>query len=348
MPTATLHIPVLLKETLDALAILPGGRYIDCTLGAGGHAEAILQRSAPGGQLLGIDADPTAIALAQESLSSFGNSALLVNGNFAELSQICSRHDFKPVNGILFDLGLSSMQLSQNGSGFSFQHDAPLDMRFDPNQTISAADIVNQYSEAELARILFEFGEETHSRQIARLIVRSRPLYSTAQLASLIESVVPKHSRIHPATKTFQALRITVNEELQHLESALGQALELLGHGGKLVVISYHSLEDRIVKNFMRRESARCLCPPGLPQCVCQHRPRLKLLSKQVVVPSLAEEKANPRSRSAKLRVAERIISSQEWPEAARLFRVSPRRESGTARKSSKKRMCFNTVLNLN
>ncbi|MCL2281211.1 MAG: 16S rRNA (cytosine(1402)-N(4))-methyltransferase RsmH [Dehalococcoidia bacterium] len=348
MPVTTIHVPVLLKETLEALDIQTGGRYIDCTVGAGGHAEAILQRSAPGGQLLGIDADPVAIALAQENLASFSNSALIVNDNFVNLSQICSSHDFKPVNGILFDLGLSSMQLSESGHGFSFQHGAPLDMRFDPNQVLSAADIINQYSEADLARILFEFGEETHSRQIAHLIVRARPIYTTDQLASLIEHTFPKHSRIHPATKTFQALRIAVNEELRHLESALQQSLELLGNGGSLVVISYHSLEDRLVKNFMRRESAGCICPPSLPQCICHHQPRLKLVHKQVIVPSLAEEKVNPRSRSAKLRVAERIISCEEWPEAACRFRVSAGKERGIVRKTAKKYLSFGTTLNLN
>lgn len=348
MPTATAHIPVLLKETIDALDIQPGGRYIDCTIGAGGHAETILLHSAPGGQLLGIDADPSAIALAQERLISFRDSVLLVNDNFVNLSQICSKHDFKPVNGILFDLGLSSMQLSESGLGFSFQHEAPLDMRFDPSQQLSAADIVNQYSEAELAHILFEFGEETHSRQIANHIVRSRPFYTTDQLATLIERVYPRHGRIHPATKTFQALRIAVNSELKHLDIALQQAVELLGHDGALVVISYHSLEDRIVKNFMRRESARCLCSPNLPQCICRHSPRLKLVTRQVIIPSLAEEKVNPRSRSAKLRIAKRVIGQEERPEVSRHFRMPINKKSSAARNTTSNHNVFDTTLNLN
>jgi 16S rRNA (cytosine1402-N4)-methyltransferase len=347
MPTTT-HIPVLLKETVEALAIQPGGRYVDCTTGGGGHAEAILERSAPGGQLLGIDADPEAVRLARTRLSRFGNSALIVNDNFSNLEDICLKNDFELVNGILFDLGLSSLQLSETGRGFSFKHGAPLDMRFGPEQTVSAADIVNKYSEAELGRIIYEFGEERHSRQIAQLLVRARPIHTTDELAALIESAMPVRGRIHPATKTFQALRIAVNQELEHLESALTQALSLLGHEGRLVVISYHSLEDRIVKNFMRREAAGCICPPGLPQCVCHHQPRLSLVHKGVIAPSLAEEKANPRARSAKLRVAERIISSEEWQEMARhLNQLAGNKTSGWKR-PDKLRMIFGATLNLN
>jgi 16S rRNA (cytosine1402-N4)-methyltransferase len=314
---------VLLKESIEALAVRTGGRYIDCTVGAGGHAEAILCHSEIGGQLLGIDADPAAVKLTQERLSCFGSASHIVNGNFAKLSQICREHDFSPVNGIIFDLGLSSMQLSESGHGFSFQYDTPLDMRFCPDQTITASDVVNESSEADLASILFELGEEARSRQIAELIVRSRPISSTIQLARLIERVVPRNGHIHPATKTFQALRIAVNEELEHLRMSLDQSLELLGFEGRLVVISYHSLEDRIVKNFMRRESSLCVCPPNLPQCVCHHKPSLRLVSKHAIVPSLAEEKINPRSRSAKLRVAESIKGSNETARINRKIRKS-------------------------
>ena len=347
MPTTT-HIPVLLKETVEALAIQPGGRYVDCTAGGGGHAEVILERSAPGGQLLGIDADPEAVRLARARLSRFGNSALIVNDNFSNLETICLKNDFEPVNGILFDLGLSSLQLSETGRGFSFKHGAPLDMRFGPEQTISAADIVNKYSEAELGRIIYEFGEETHSRQIAHLLVRARPIHTTDELAALIERAMPVLGRIHPATKTFQALRIAVNQELEHLESALTQALNLLGYEGRLVVISYHSLEDRIVKNFMRREAAGCICPPSLPQCVCHHQPHLSLVHKGVIAPSLAEEKANPRSRSAKLRVAERIINSEEWQETAQRFSQLAGNETSGWKHLDKLRMIFGATLNLN
>jgi len=347
MPTTT-HIPVLLKETVEALAIQPGGRYVDCTVGGGGHAEVILKRSAPGGQLLGIDADPEAVKLARARLSRFGNSALIVNDNFSNLETICLNNDFEPVNGILFDLGLSSLQLSETGRGFSFKHGAPLDMRFGPEQTISAADIVNKYSEVELGRIIYEFGEETHSRQIAHLLVRARPIHTTDELADVISRAMPVRGRIHPATKTFQALRIAVNQELKHLESALAQALNLLGHEGRLVVISYHSLEDRIVKNFMRREAAGCICPPGLPQCVCHHQPRLSLVHKGVIAPSLAEEKANPRSRSAKLRVAERIINSEEWQETAQCLSQLAGNETSGWKHPDKLRMIFGATLNLN
>lgn len=347
MPTTT-HIPVLLKETVEALAIQPGGRYIDCTAGGGGHAEAILERSAPGGQLLGIDADPEAVGLARTRLSRFGNSALIVNDNFSNLEAICLKSDFAPVSGILFDLGLSSLQLSETGRGFSFKHGAPLDMRFGPQQTISAADIVNKYSEAELARIIYEFGEEAHSRQIAHIIVRSRPMRTTDELAAVIERAMPGRGRIHPATKTFQALRIAVNRELEHLQSALEQAVRVLGNEGRLVVISYHSLEDRIVKNFMRREAIACICPPGLPQCVCHHQPRLKLVNKQVIIPSLAEERVNLRSRSAKMRVAERIIGNEEWQEAAqRLSGLAAGRTSGW-KHPEKLRIIFGATLNVN
>jgi 16S rRNA (cytosine1402-N4)-methyltransferase len=347
MPTAT-HIPVLLKETLEGLAIQPGGRYVDCTTGGGGHAEAILERSAPGGQLLGIDADPEAVKLARQRLSRFGSSALIINENFANLEAICLKSDFEPVNGILFDLGMSSLQISESGRGFSFKHDAPLDMRFSPRQSLSAADIVNKYSETELARIIYEFGEETHSRQIAHLIVRARPVRTTDELAAVIERAMPGRGRIHPATRTFQALRIAVNQELEHIESALGQALKVLGNEGRLVVISYHSLEDRIVKNFMRREASGCICPPGVPQCVCNHQPRLRVVHKGVVIPSLAEEKANPRSRSAKLRMAERIISNEEWQETAQRLRGLVGNEVGAWKHPEKLRMILGAALDWN
>jgi len=347
MPIAT-HIPVLLKETVEALAIRPGGRYIDCTVGGGGHAEAILERSAPGGQLLGIDADPEAVSAARERLSRFGSAVLIVNDNFANLESICLKNDFEPVNGILFDLGLSSMQLSEAGRGFSFKRGAPLDMRFGPGQALSAADIINKYSETELAGLIRDYGEETHSRQIAHLIVRARPIRTTDELAGLIERAMPGRGRIHPATKTFQALRIAVNRELDNLEAALGQALSLLGHEGRLAVISYHSLEDRIVKNFMRREAAGCICPPGLPQCVCHHQSRLRLVMKQVITPSLAEVKANPRARSAKLRVAERIIGAEEWQETAQRLSNLASTEATGWKHPDKMRMIFSATLNMN
>jgi 16S rRNA (cytosine1402-N4)-methyltransferase len=330
------HIPVLLGETVEGLAVKAGGRYVDCTLGAGGHARVVLERSQPGGQLLGIEADPTAVNTAAENLSRFGSAVLIVNDNFSNLKSICEANDFTPVNGILFDLGMSSMQLSPGGRGFSFQYDAPLDMRFNPGQGLSAADIINSYEESRLANLIYEFGEEERSRQVARAILRARPLATTGELARVIEKVMPGYHRIHPATRTFQALRIAVNDELTRLSSALNQATDILGHGGRLVIISYHSLEDRIVKNFLKLESASCICPPGLPQCVCRQKPRLKLISRGVIIPSEAETEANPRARSAKMRVAERICI----PEAA------DSRDGRTA--SKKKRNYLNKLVNMN
>lgn len=281
------HIPVLLQEAIEALAVHPGGRYIDCTLGAGGHAAAILDRSSPGGQLLGIEADPEVIGIAKARLEAYSNSILLVNENFVNLEAICIKYDFLPVHGILFDLGLSSLQLNGHGRGFSFQHDAPLDMRFSPSQEVTAADIINTSSESELAHLIRVYGEESYSHQIAHRIVQERPINTTLQLVRTIEHAVGgKRGRLHPATKTFQALRIAVNHELEHLEAALRQAVNVLGFEGRLVVISYHSLEDRVVKQFMQQESRDCICPPGMPACICGHRACLRLINKRVITPS--------------------------------------------------------------
>lgn len=297
--SAPTHIPVLLEETIEALDVQPGGRYIDCTLGAGGHAAAILEHSSPGGQLLGIDADPRAIKIARARLEAYSSSTLLINQNFANLRAICIKYDFFPVHGILFDLGLSSLQL-ENSRGFSFQHDAPLDMRLSPRQEITAAIIINASPESQLAHLIRAYGEERYSQQIAHQIVRQRPIVTTLQLVWTIEQAIGgRRGRIHPATKTFQALRVAVNQELEHLQSALKQAIDLLGFGGRLVVISYHSLEDRIVKRFMHQEAS------GEKAC-------LSLVNKKVITPSLAEVQFNPRSRSAKLRAAERITGPGE------------------------------------
>ena len=307
------HVPVLLEESIKALAVQPGGRYIDCTLGGGGHAEAILQHSAPGGQLLGIDADPKAIEIAGKRLGPYRDSVLMVNDNFANLQAICIKYDFFPVHGILFDLGLSSLQLNGNGRGFSFQRDAALDMRLNPEQETTAADIVNNYSEAALAHLIKTYGEETYSRRIARYIINERPIRTTRHLANVIERAVGgRRGKIHPATKTFQALRIGVNQELDHLEAALRQAIMLLGFGGRLVVISYHSLEDRIVKQVLRREAKGCICPPSIPVCRCEHVPTLRLVNRKIITPSEAEIQCNPRSRSARLRAAERFLFQED------------------------------------
>ncbi len=235
----TEHKPVLLQETVRALAVQPGGRYVDCTLGGGGHALSILEHSYPGGQLLGIDADPAAIESARKRLENYRDSMVLVNDNFSHLQAICIKYDFFPVHGILFDLGLSSLQLSDAERGFSFQKDSPLDMRFSPTQHLTAAEIVNQWSEEEISHILRQYGEELFSRRIARQIVKERPITSSLQLAKIVERALGgRQGKIHPATRTFQALRIAVNDELKNLEAALKQAVDLLGYEGRLVVIS--------------------------------------------------------------------------------------------------------------
>lgn len=308
MANARGHEPVMLEECISALQVQRGGRYIDCTVGGGGHAAAILEESSPGGRLIGIDADPHAIRVARGKLKPYGKDAILVNENFKYLENICTRHGFSPVNGVLFDLGMSSLQLEEAGRGFSFRQDSPLDMRFSDRQDLTAADIVNTYPEVELAQLLHRYGEEQRNRQIARCIVERRPLETTQELARVVEQAVGgTRGRIHPATKTFQALRIAVNHELENLELALEQAVNLLGNGGRIVVISFHSLEDRLVKGFFRREAQWCICPPGMPACICGHTPRLKVLSKKVFRPSPVEVQTNPRSRSARMRVAEYI-----------------------------------------
>ncbi|MFO8010332.1 MAG: 16S rRNA (cytosine(1402)-N(4))-methyltransferase RsmH [Dehalococcoidia bacterium] len=304
------HTSVLLRETVEALNVQPGGRYIDCTVGGGGHAEAIMKASSPGGQLLGLDADPRAIEAASSKLKEFGRTVLLVNENFNNLGEICSRYEFYPVHGILFDLGLSSLQIEESGRGFSFQKEAPLDMRFSPDQKMSAAEVVNEFSEKDLAMLIWTYGEEPKSRKIARSIVNNRPLKTTTELARVISGAVNgERKRIHPATRTFQALRIAVNSEIENLRSALNQAIDVLGTGGVMAVISFHSLEDRAVKEFFSRESKQCICPPETPVCTCGHKPRLRIKRRKVIKPTTEEVKSNPRSRSARLRSAERIES---------------------------------------
>ncbi len=310
MDARVTHDPVMPREVIAALDVRPGGRYVDCTVNGGGHAEAILEAAKPGGTLLGIDADPRAIEMSRERLSRFGDGVAIVQGNFRELDRLCREGGFAPVNGILFDLGLSSHQLA-SVRGFSFRVEAPLDMRFGPSEEPTAAYWVNEAPEEELADIIWRFGEERRSRRIARAIVNGRPLGTTTELAKAVEQAVGRRtgSQIHPATKTFQALRIAVNQELASLAEALPWAHGLLGFGSRLVVISYHSLEDRIVKQFIARESRDCVCPPSQPVCTCDHKATLKPVTKGTVTPSREEVAANPRSRSAKLRAAERLAA---------------------------------------
>jgi 16S rRNA (cytosine1402-N4)-methyltransferase len=303
-----MHLPVLTAEVLAVLEVRPDERYIDATVGLGGHAERILGESGPDGRLLGIDADPDAIRHARARLEPFGSRADIVQGNFRDVGAIAIREQFSPVHGMLFDLGISSLQLGPTGRGFSFQVEAPLDMRMDPQLTRTAADLVNRLNESELATLLERYGEEPAARRVARGLVRMRPFRTTIELAAAVASIIPRRgAKTHPATRSFQALRIAVNGELENLERALAACLDLLRSGGRLAVISFHSLEDRIVKEFIRRESRDCICPPALPVCVCSHHATLRSPRGALVRPSPAEVAHNPRSRSATLRFAERL-----------------------------------------
>jgi len=311
----------MLEEVLKYLQPRAGGQYVDGTLGGGGHTEAILERSAPGGRVLGIDSDAQALARVEKRLAGAVRDGrlVLVHGNFAELARIVNEAGFvSSVDGVLLDLGFSSNQMDDPQRGFSFSVDGPLDMRLDQSQELSAAELVNNASEQELADIFWRYGEETRSRQIAWRIVRERsrgPITRTAQLAQIVSAGAPyKPGMIHPATRVFQALRIAVNAELEHLEAALPQIVDVLSAGktgdagGRMVIISFHSLEDRLVKGFMRREAMDCICPPGVPVCVCDHKARLRLLTPKPVIPTKEEVLVNPRARSAKLRAAEIIV----------------------------------------
>ncbi|NTW37956.1 MAG: 16S rRNA (cytosine(1402)-N(4))-methyltransferase RsmH [Syntrophobacteraceae bacterium] len=302
------HVSVLCTETLAGLRIVPGGRYIDATIGAAGHAAGILEASSPDGTLLGLDADPEAIHYAGQALHRFGNRATLQAANFRTLMQTSKECGFVQVDGILMDLGLSSRQLAHASRGFSFNLEGPLDMRFDRDQGRPASDLVNALPQEELATLFWELGEERDSRRIARAIVKARPLHTTRELAAVIEAAAPRRgAHIHPATRTFQALRIAVNEELAAVANTLPQAVAALRPGGRLAVISFHSLEDRIVKDFFR-EQARDLVNPPYEQLYAVERPAIiKEITRKPLTASEEEIKDNPRARSAKLRVAEKL-----------------------------------------
>lgn len=303
-----MHVPVLYDQVMAWLAPRAGERYIDGTLGGAGHARGILERSAPTGRLLALDADPTAVARATELLAPFGARAILIQDNFVNLKRRAEEHDFVPVMGVLLDLGISSWQLEDAERGFSFQQEGPLDMRFDPRQPLTAAQVVNEWPQEELADILWRYGEERRSRRIAREIVAHRPVRTTSELAQLVRRASGgSREKIDPATRTFMALRIYVNQELEALEKTLPQAVDVLAPGGRLLVIAFHSLEDRIVKQFFQQESRDCLCPPEIPVCVCGHRASLEILTKKPLRPSVQEIELNPRSRSARLRVAAKL-----------------------------------------
>jgi 16S rRNA (cytosine1402-N4)-methyltransferase len=307
MNGASEHIPVLYDQVLAGLQVRPGGTYVDATVGGGGHATGILDASAPDGRLLGLDADPEAAAFAREALRPFGERAIVHHANFRDLENVAVSLGFAQVDGLLMDLGFSSRQMANPQRGFSFSQDGPLDMRMDPSHGPSAADLVNSLPEAELADLLWRYGEERHSRRIARAIVAARPLATTGQLASLVARLIGHREKIHPATRTFQALRIAVNDELDALAQALPQARDLLRPRGRLAVISFHSLEDRLAKQFYQRETRDCICPPETPVCVCGHRATLRIITRKPLRPDEAEIARNPRSRSAKLRIAERL-----------------------------------------
>jgi 16S rRNA (cytosine1402-N4)-methyltransferase len=313
------HLPVLLSQVIAQLNLRRGATCIDATTGGGGHAEAMLQATGPDGRLLGLDADAEAIARVRLRLAAYADRVTLIQTNFRELAAVATANGFTAVDAILLDLGVSSYQLGDPARGFSFLADGPLDMRLAQERPgaeyspggLTAAEIVNEWPQEELANVIYRYGEEPHSRRIARAIVAARPLRTTAELAEVVAGGPNRPAgRIHPATRTFQALRIAVNDELGALEAALPQALGLLAAGGRVAVIAFHSLEDRIVKQFMQREARDCVCPPDLTRvglCRCGHTATVRIITRKPISPDEGEVIANPRSRSAKLRIAERL-----------------------------------------
>ena len=304
----TAHKPVLYQEIIHALQPRSGGRYVDGTLGAGGHARGILEACAPDGQLLGLDVDPQALAIARETLAPYEGRAHLVQASHITLSEQLASLNWNGIDGIVLDLGASSMQFDNAERGFSFMQDGPLDMRFGPHLTMSAADIINSYDERELADIIFKYGEDRDSRKIARAIVQARPLHTTGELVAVIEKASPRRGdKTHPATQTFQALRIVVNEELAAVEITLPQAVASLNTGGRCAVISFHSLEDRIVKEYFREQSKDLINPPYERIYEEERKAVVKSMSKKPILPTEEEWQENPRARSAKLRVIEKL-----------------------------------------
>lgn len=307
----TYHTPVLLKEVVVQLQPHSGGLYADGTAGGGGHAEEILRVCGPDGRVIGLDWDEEAVTQTRDRLKEFGARVELVRANFAELEKVLMNVGITTVDGVLFDLGVSSRQFDEPTRGFSFQHDAPLDMRMNQQAGTSARDILRSASVEELIRILTEYGEEHRARAIARAIVREREcteITTTTQLVHIVERVLgPKRGPKHPSTRVFQALRIAVNNELDNLRLGLAAALRVLKSGGRVAVISFHSLEDRIVKQFFVEQSAGCICPKDFPKCVCGRQRLLRVITRKPITPTEEEVRANPRARSAKLRVAEKI-----------------------------------------
>ncbi|NLV91154.1 MAG: 16S rRNA (cytosine(1402)-N(4))-methyltransferase RsmH [Firmicutes bacterium] len=307
------HIPVLFDEVITGLAIKPGGTYVDCTVGGGGHAQGILAKAGDGGLLIGIDRDPAALEAAQRRLQKGPGRFVLVHSNYTELDKVLAAHQIDGVDGFLFDLGVSSHQLDMKDRGFSYHQDAALDMRMNPQASLSAYDVVNGYSERELARIIGEYGEERWAKRIAEFIVARRqtgPITTTGQLVDIIKAAVPASARRlgpHPARRTFQAIRIEVNGELEGIKPAIISAIDHLKPGGRICVISFHSLEDRIVKQSLQESAKGCVCPKDLPVCTCGNVPKVRLITRKPITAGQEELATNPRARSAKLRVAERL-----------------------------------------
>ncbi|HOG17212.1 MAG: Ribosomal RNA small subunit methyltransferase H [Syntrophaceae bacterium PtaU1.Bin231] len=308
------HTPVMLEEALEALRCKPGGLYVDGTIGGAGHAYEILRRTSPDGRLIGFDLDEDALREAAGRLASFGERAVLVRGNFADADAVLKERGIGEIDGALLDLGVSSHQLTSPERGFSFSADSPLDMRMDKRQRMTAFTVVNSLPQDDVERILRQ-GEETAARKVAAAIVERRgrsPIRTTGELAALVVSAVPGHrrrQRIHPATKTFQAIRIHVNAELASLENAIPGIAAVIKPGGRFVIISFHSLEDRIAKQTFRELERGCTCPRQVPYCICGKKPLLRVLTRKPILPSQDEVSRNPRARSAKMRVAERIRS---------------------------------------
>jgi len=307
----TQHKPVMLTEVLHYLDPQPNQNFVDCTVGGGGHTEALLRAIAPNGRVLALDWDGGAIGRVAQRLEEFKNRLILVNDSYTSLEKIVYAQKFNEIYGILLDLGLSSDQLQNSGRGFSFQSNEPLDMRFDPEgRELTAAQIINEWSIDDLIKIFRDYGEEKSAFRIAKKIEQERKnkeIKTTGELVAIIAQVMPRRGKIHPATKIFQALRIAVNDELENVKNVLEGAHQVLSKGGRLAIITFHSLEDRIVKQYFKQESRECICPPELPECRCDHEAKWKIITKKPVIPSAEEIQENFRCRSAKLRVAQKI-----------------------------------------
>ncbi len=307
------HAPIMLDEVIDGLNLKPNGIYVDCTLGGAGHSREILRQTSPGGKLIGIDQDPAALKAAGERLKEFGERVITVHANFSSLSKVLEELNIPLVDGVLFDLGVSSPQLDNAERGFSYMSDAVLDMRMNPENPVTAKELVNELSEGELAKIIYRYGEERWAKRIAAFIVRQRrikPIETTFELVEVIKKAIPaaaRRSGPHPAKRTFQALRIAVNNELDIIADALTQGVHALKEGGRLAVITFHSLEDRIVKETFNYLAKSCICPGGLPVCQCDKKQEVKIITRKPITPSKEELEQNPRARSAKLRIVEKL-----------------------------------------